>query len=165
VLLPPAPSPSLLLEPERRTRPVPSRQFGAKTKCLADAGFFVDLPSQGSVNGATDHILRRGFQGIVALQNASITGGLNQACAEHYAPQNQLWRCFFPQYILPFLHTPLFVLNSANDAWAVQNVWFARALDWGAPAVWAVCAFTFNCTGSQVRPSQASARPLSPSFL
>ena len=32
------------------------------------------------------------------------------------------WRCFFPQYSAPFIHTPLYVSNSRIDMWGVLNI-------------------------------------------
>ncbi|WMV25397.1 hypothetical protein MTR67_018782 [Solanum verrucosum] len=40
---------------------------------------------------------------------------------------NRVWYCFFPENIIPYIETPLFIINSAYDAW--QTI--AKAIgDW-----------------------------------
>jgi hypothetical protein len=39
------------------------------------------------------------------------------------------WKCFFPQYTMNFLETPMFALNSGYDSWQTSNVWFAGGVD------------------------------------
>ena len=81
----------------------------ASFRVLSDAGFFLDEPS---LNGSK--IARSVFQQMYSLHNSST--GLNQACLRAQKRQYK-WRCFFPQYSLPFLSSPIFLVNSLNDLW------------------------------------------------
>lgn len=36
-------------------------------------------------------------------------------------------QCFFPQYVVQQMRTPLFILNSAYDEWQVTIFWHGRA--------------------------------------
>ena len=47
------------------------------------------------------------------------SGGTNTACLAAYAVTEQ-WKCLMAQYIVPHLRTPIYVMNSAYDAWQVS---------------------------------------------
>jgi hypothetical protein len=32
------------------------------------------------------------------------------------------WQCFFPQYLLPHIKTPLFIVNGGYDWWQMDNI-------------------------------------------
>ena len=81
----------------------------ASFRVLSDARFFLDEPS---LNGSK--IARSVFQQMYSLHNSST--GLNKACLRVQKRQYK-WRCFFPQYSLPFLSSPIFLVNSLNDLW------------------------------------------------
>lgn len=81
-----------------------------KVKCLADAGFFIDGKD---VSGA-NHI-RSFFNGVVTLQQS--LKSLPVACTSKFGAQ-----CFFPQYLTPYIKTPLFILNAGYDSWQVKNI-------------------------------------------
>lgn len=34
----------------------------------------------------------------------------------------RFWQCFFPQYVVPSMRTPLFVINAAFDSWQVGYI-------------------------------------------
>ncbi|GJP50770.1 hypothetical protein CLOM_g9935 [Closterium sp. NIES-68] len=80
----------------------------AKTiKCLMDAGFFID---------SNDRFGTPYFQ-TVANSMVSLHKFVgNSKCAQAYPPKEQ-WRCFFPQYALPFVPStiPFFIINSIFD--------------------------------------------------
>ena len=61
----------------------------------------------------------RGFEEIGALQG--ITSDY-APCVSLYAPYNQTWKCFIPQYFLSYIQTPLFVIQSYVDAYQIDNL-------------------------------------------
>ncbi|OAY72174.1 Pectin acetylesterase 5 [Ananas comosus] len=69
-------------------------------KCLADGGFFLDV---NDIIGKRS--MRSLYDDVVHLQ------------------------CFFPQEIVKNMKTPTFILNSAYDAWQIQNVLAPDASD------------------------------------
>ncbi|XP_078342929.1 uncharacterized protein LOC144628666 [Oculina patagonica] len=87
------------------------RASNASFRVLADAGFFVDEPS---INGT--NIIRSTFRQIYTLHNSS--KGLNQACLRAQK-RKQKFRCFLPQYSLPFVKSPIFLVNSLYDSWQI----------------------------------------------
>lgn len=48
--------------------------------------------------------------------------GLNQNCLKALGRGNAL--CFFPEYSLQYMTTPMFVLNSGYDSWQTNFIWF-----------------------------------------
>ncbi|GER25250.1 pectinacetylesterase family protein [Striga asiatica] len=72
----------------------------ATVKCLSDAGFFLD-----SRDIAMNHSMRYFYKGVVTLQ------------------------CFFPQYALPYIKTPFFILNSAYDVYQINHILVPPAAD------------------------------------
>ncbi|KAH7557648.1 hypothetical protein JRO89_XS11G0196800 [Xanthoceras sorbifolium] len=64
----------------------------ASVKCLSDAGFFLD-----ERDISLNHTMRSFYKNLVDLQ------------------------CFFPQYALKYISTPLFVLNSAYDVFQFHH--------------------------------------------
>ena len=78
-------------------------------RVLADAGFFIDTSSIGGKN------LQVAFKKVYEMQNAS--AGLNQACVRHL--KDEPWRCFLPSVASLYVKTPMYVLNSAYDIWAL----------------------------------------------
>jgi hypothetical protein len=81
---------------------------------LPDAGFFMDLPTfQGTP------LIRPEYQYVARMQNVSY--GVNSACINAKSPADQ-WQCFMAQYTLPFLRTPLFIMNPQYDSWQMGNV-------------------------------------------
>ena len=85
------------------------RDTKASFHVLADGGFFVDEPSLYGTK-----TIRSAFRQVYKLHNSS--SGLNHACIR--AQNRKLkWRCFFPQYSLPFVSSSLFLVNSLYDSW------------------------------------------------
>ncbi|KAH9321682.1 hypothetical protein KI387_016321 [Taxus chinensis] len=85
--------------------------MSAKVKCLGDAGFFIDAPD---ISGA--YFIRSYFNQIVTLQGS--VKNLPRSCKSTMDPS----QCFFPQYLLPYIETPVFVLNAAYDSWQIKNI-------------------------------------------
>ena len=58
-------------------------------------------------------------------------------------------QCFFPQYVVPTLRTPLFILNAAYDSWQIRNILAPSAAD--PNKTWAKCKLDIkSCTSSQL---------------
>ena len=85
------------------------RATNTSFRVLADAGFFVDAPS---LNGT--EIIRSTFQQLYNLHNSS----LNQACLGAQELKQE-WRCLFPQYSIPFVDSPVFLVNPLYDLWQI----------------------------------------------
>ncbi|KAL1225193.1 Pectin acetylesterase 1 [Cardamine amara subsp. amara] len=103
-----------------------------KVKCMSDAGFFLD-----AVDVAGGHTLRRMYSGVVNTQGLQNT--LPSTCTSHIHPT----LCFFPQYIINQVKTPLFILNSGFDAWQIGNSLAPPSAD--PSGSW----HDFRCTPSQ----------------
>ncbi|XP_057837565.1 pectin acetylesterase 3 isoform X2 [Cryptomeria japonica] len=84
----------------------------ATVKCHSDAGFFLDSKD---ISG-TQHI-RSFYNATANLQG--VEKNLPQTCTSSQSDPNQ---CFFPQYLLPYIQTPIFVLNAAYDTWQDQLI-------------------------------------------
>ena len=48
-------------------------------------------------------------------------GGTNAACVAAQ-PTGEAWRCLMAEYLVPHVRTPLFVMNSAYDAYQLGNI-------------------------------------------
>ncbi|KAL5744624.1 hypothetical protein ACOSQ2_027740 [Xanthoceras sorbifolium] len=83
----------------------------ASVKCLSDAGFFLD-----ERDISLNHTMRSFYKNLVDLQG--IKQSLDPNCTKSlYYPE----LCFFPQYALKYITTPLFVLNSAYDVFQFHH--------------------------------------------
>ena len=79
-------------------------------RILSDAGFFIDTaPIGGKDLGAM-------FKRIYEMQNSS--AGLDQDCVRDMGI-DAAWQCFFPVKTAKYVKTPMFILNSAYDFWAL----------------------------------------------
>nr|XP_033510002.1 pectin acetylesterase 8-like [Nicotiana tomentosiformis] len=91
----------------------------AKVKCVADAGFFINGQT---ISGTSD--IQEMYQRVVTLH------------------------CFFPQNVVPYVQTPLFIINSHYDAWQIKNILVPEYLD--RQHVWDDCKKQIsNCIFSQ----------------
>lgn len=81
-----------------------------------DAGYFLD---HADVNG--EFTYRKAFQGADLVWNVTGSRGTNEACLDAY-PKAEHWKCLMAPYIAPFLKTPVFVMNSAFDAYQLPNI-------------------------------------------
>lgn len=84
----------------------------AKVKCMPDAGFFMD-----SKDVAGLHAFRFFYDQIVTFHGS--LKHLPTACTSKMVPASL---CLFPQYLLPLIKTPLFVVNSAYDPLQIGNI-------------------------------------------
>lgn len=83
-----------------------------------DAGFFLDLPR---ASNASDFWYRQCFEAADAVWGGGAAGTLSSpACLA--AAGAEPWRCYLPEFSLPFLKTPILVSNSAIDMWGLLNV-------------------------------------------
>ncbi|KAL3650496.1 Pectin acetylesterase 9 [Castilleja foliolosa] len=90
----------------------------ASVKCLSDAGFFLDARDI-----AMNHSMRYFFNGVVTVQG--VLKNLNTNCTNSIYPE----QCFFPQYVLPYIKTPFFILNSAYDVFQIHHILVPPAAD------------------------------------
>ncbi|MQL98845.1 hypothetical protein Taro_031563 [Colocasia esculenta] len=87
----------------------------ARVKCLTDGGYFInvkDLVGEDSI--------KTYFNNIVETHGSA--KNLPESCTSRMNPN----LCFFPQYLVPNIRTPLFVLNSAIDSWQVVVAYGTR---------------------------------------
>ncbi|KAI4335124.1 hypothetical protein L6164_013801 [Bauhinia variegata] len=80
-----------------------------RVKCLSDAGLFLD-----ALDVAGRRTLRNMFRAVVSLHG--VPKNLPRSCTSHLNPT----LCFFPQYLISSVRTPLFLLNAAYDTWQIQ---------------------------------------------
>eukprot|EP00659_Diplonema_papillatum_P010689 gene10689-16445_t len=66
---------------------------------------------------------------VHGLSNASLGGGLNADCVQHYLATGDDWKCNFAQYTYDFIYTPFFVLNSGLDSWQTGCIYTATLPD------------------------------------
>ncbi|GKC44519.1 pectin acetylesterase 9 isoform X1, partial [Tanacetum coccineum] len=81
-------------------------------KCLGDAGFFLDSPDI-----TMNHTQRTFFQHLVTLQG--IEKNLDESCTSSISDPKQ---CIFPQYLLKYITSPFFILNSAYDVYQFHHI-------------------------------------------
>jgi len=84
----------------------------ASVKCMSDAGFFLD-----AIDVAANRTMRSFYSQLVSLQG--IQKNLDPSCTHAFFPEPSL--CFFPQYVLRFIKTPFFILNSAYDVFQFHH--------------------------------------------
>ncbi|KAL6556500.1 Pectin acetylesterase 8 [Orobanche gracilis] len=97
---------------------------GTKVKCISDAGYFVNTKD---VSGA-QHI-EAFFDEIVATH------------------------CFFPQYVVKQIRTPLFIINAAYDSWQIKNILVPGVAD--PHGLWHNCRSDIvKCSATQLRTIQ-----------
>jgi hypothetical protein len=88
------------------------RRYGA----APISGFFMN-----HVNTASPAVPVYANQMQVIFSLANSTDGLNDGCISAHSPNDQ-WRCNFAPYVLPFIQTPIFVLNSLFDSWQMPCI-------------------------------------------
>ena len=78
-----------------------------RVTALPDSGFFMDVNSYlGTRN------LLESFQQIYSFHRSVVNAG----CLAAQSPATA-WQCFYPQYALPYIQTPLFVAQTFGDSW------------------------------------------------
>ena len=78
---------------------------------LSDGGFFLDSPSW---NGS--RVAQSVFRQVHHLHNSSTS--LNRACVRAQRHDDK-WRCFFPEYSIPFVESAIYVVNPLYDSWQI----------------------------------------------
>ena len=88
-----------------------------KVVAMPDSGFFLDYA------GGT-----MGFSFLIrwVFQTMNSRDGVNKKCVEYYGKKED-WKCFFAEYTLPFVETPVFILQSKHDAWQIDWVLGSRS--------------------------------------
>jgi hypothetical protein len=90
---------------------------GVRLTGFPDAGFFLD----GAHAGDGAHNYRNLFIGADPVWNVTGSGGTNLAClADQKAGEK--WKCLLAPYIAPYVKTPIFVMNSAYDAYQLGAI-------------------------------------------
>ncbi|KAJ3680720.1 hypothetical protein LUZ60_016998 [Juncus effusus] len=113
-----------------------------KVKCFSDAGFFIDAKD---VSGA--QFIRSFYQDVVTTHESA--KNLPSSCTSRLTPG----LCFFPQYVVPQMRTPLFILNAAYDAWQIKNILAPSAAD--PKKTWSECKLNFKkCSSNQLTTMQ-----------
>ncbi|KAI3838785.1 hypothetical protein MKX03_030937 [Papaver bracteatum] len=80
-------------------------------KCMSDAGVFLDIKDI-----SLNYTARQFYEKVVSLQGAEQF--LNENCTRS---SNYSFQCFFPQYALPYVKTPYFILNAAYDTYQFKH--------------------------------------------
>ncbi|CAI5496271.1 unnamed protein product [Closterium sp. Naga37s-1] len=97
----------------------------ATVKCLLDGSFFPGTRTFSFFPGrwcrpfsffpdAPDRTGRMHFQSL-AQQVSALHQFSPQSRCDQVTPASERWRCFFPQYALPFASSPFFILNTVFD--------------------------------------------------
>ncbi|XP_076925270.1 pectin acetylesterase 7-like [Bidens hawaiensis] len=89
-----------------------------KVKCIADAGYF---PHVKDLSG--EYRFEQYFDKIVTLHGSA--NSLPSGCTSNMKPG----LCFFPEFTMPYINTPIFVVNSAFDTWQVANMFATNESD------------------------------------
>ncbi|XP_078619263.1 uncharacterized protein LOC144886502 [Branchiostoma floridae x Branchiostoma japonicum] len=83
-------------------------------KIVPDSGMFMDLPDKDGVYWFNDTLAA-----AIELHNA--TSSANKACREA-RPQDEQWKCAFPENLVPYEPRPLFMLNYLYDKVALMDI-------------------------------------------
>ncbi|CAL0311734.1 unnamed protein product [Lupinus luteus] len=111
---------------------------GAKVKCISDAGYFINARD---VSG-TRHIEQL-FSEIVATHGSA--RNLPPSCTSRLSPG----MCFFPQYFVSQIATPIFLINAAYDSWQIKNILAPGVAD--PHGRWHSCKLDINnCSPNQL---------------
>ncbi|XP_060205300.1 pectin acetylesterase 8-like isoform X1 [Lycium barbarum] len=109
----------------------------ARVKCVANAGFFINAKT---ISGTS--YIQEMYNRVVTLHGS--TKNLPPSCTSAMEPS----LCFFPQNVVPYVHTPMFIINSAYDSWQINSTLVPAYLD--PQRAWDHCkAQISNCTLSQ----------------
>ncbi|KAJ3707114.1 hypothetical protein LUZ61_010819 [Rhynchospora tenuis] len=114
----------------------------AKVKCLSDAGYFIDAKD---VSGG--QYIRSFYQDVITTHGSA--KNLPSSCTSRL-PSGL---CFFPQYVVPQMGTPLFILNAAYDSWQIRNILAPNNAD--PEKTWSECKLTIKkCNSAQLNTVQ-----------
>ncbi|PWA65275.1 pectinacetylesterase/NOTUM [Artemisia annua] len=82
-----------------------------RVKCVPDGGYFAHAKD---VSG--EYHFEQYYDKVVTLHGSA--NHLPSGCTSSMKPS----LCFFPQYAIQYIKTPVFVMNSAYDTWQVSNI-------------------------------------------
>ncbi|XP_008797987.1 pectin acetylesterase 7-like isoform X2 [Phoenix dactylifera] len=115
---------------------------GARVKCFSDAGYFIDAKDVSGKETIKD------FYNQVVTTHGSAKN-LPSSCTSRFPPS----LCFFPQYVVQNMRTPLFILNAAYDAWQIKNIFAPSPSD--PRKIWSECKLDIKkCSSSQLQALQ-----------
>ncbi|KAJ3680713.1 hypothetical protein LUZ60_016991 [Juncus effusus] len=104
-------------------------------KCLSDGGFFVNLKDISGTRWIENY-----YNDVVTTHGSA--DSLPSSCTLKLSPS----LCFFPQNVVQYVETPLFVLNSAYDSWQISNVLIPSTAD--PNDIWHDCKINIKCCSS-----------------
>ncbi|KAL0904818.1 hypothetical protein M5K25_026973 [Dendrobium thyrsiflorum] len=108
-----------------------------KVKCFSDAGFFINAKDISGVER-----IKAFFEDVMVTHGSA--KNLPASCTARLPPS----LCFFPQYVVQTLRTPLFVLNAAYDAWQIKNILAPSSSD--SSGAWRKCKLDIKaCSSAQ----------------
>ena len=84
-----------------------------KLVVLSDGGFFLDYVG----NGVNYH---RDMKWVFETMNCK--EGVNKKCIEFYEKTGEEWKCFFAEYTVNFIESPIFALQPIYDSWQIDNI-------------------------------------------
>ncbi|XP_035543364.1 pectin acetylesterase 8-like [Juglans regia] len=117
--------------------------IGARVKCLADAGYFINTKD---VSGA-QHI--EAFYSEVVATHGSAKNLPSSSCTSKMRPG----LCFFPQNMVQQIKTPIFLVNAAYDSWQIKNILAPGVAD--PHGHWHSCKLDIkNCSPTQLTTMQ-----------
>jgi hypothetical protein len=131
--------------------------LGPHSKVLGfpDAGFFLD----GLSASTNTYLYRSLLQGADPVWNVTGSRGTNAACVAAHIPTNDTWKCLFAPYMLPYIRTPLFIMNSAFDAYQVPNIFGESCLNDGNGCSSAVVTTLEGYRSMMIQAVKAGAKP------
>ncbi|BBN06557.1 hypothetical protein Mp_3g22170 [Marchantia polymorpha subsp. ruderalis] len=110
-------------------------------KCMADAGFFLDTPD---VSGGLTSLEL--FRGVALTHN--VMPALDKRCTSS-RPASSAWDCFFAQNALPYVNTPLYILQSDLDIYQIGNLVAPKSAD--PTGTWTRCTQDLgSCSSKQL---------------
>ncbi|KAK9077771.1 hypothetical protein SSX86_006109 [Deinandra increscens subsp. villosa] len=89
-----------------------------RVKCVPDAGYFGHVKD---LSG--EYQFEQYYDKVVTLHGSA--KNLPSGCTSNMKPG----LCFYPQYAMPYVKTPVFVVNSAYDVWQVFNILASNETD------------------------------------
>ncbi|XP_024173529.1 pectin acetylesterase 8 isoform X3 [Rosa chinensis] len=112
---------------------------GTIVKCVSDAGYFINVKD---ISGA-QHI-QQYFADVVTTHGSA--KNLPPSCTSKLRPD----LCFFPQYVVPQIRTPIFYVHSAYDSWQIRNILVPGVAD--PHGTWRNCKLNIkNCSPAQLK--------------
>ncbi|KAM7518663.1 hypothetical protein LguiB_017625 [Lonicera macranthoides] len=120
-----------------------------KVKCISDGGYFIHAKD---VYG--EYQFQKGmFDRVVSLHGS--VKNLPQECTSKIEPS----LCFYPQFVAPFIRTPLFILNSAYDSFQIENILALTNAD--VDHSWVGCQYNIEkCSSSEIKILEGHSRKL-----